>query len=59
MKCIMQKEKETKGTQRYKECVGDEETPVIGTLYIKKTAAILFGGTFPERIRVEVTSVND
>lgn len=46
-------EKETKGTVRYREELGDHDNPAIGTLYIKK--GTLGQPPYPEFLTVEVT----
>lgn len=49
------RERETKGTFRYKEVADKVHPPVIGTLYIKKTAMERLGGV-PKEIIVTIES---
>lgn len=49
-----EKERETKGTWRYKE-VNADGSPVIGTIYVQKWASRLFdGGQLPDRFALQV-----
>lgn len=53
-------EKETKNTVRYTELLNNGEVPVIGTLYVQKTAIREFekaaGASAPEYLYVEITA---
>lgn len=53
LQCEMEKEKETKGTFRYRE-KGEEEKQIIRTLYIQKTA---FEREVPKVIKVTIESL--
>jgi hypothetical protein len=50
-----EREKETKGTQRYSE-VGDKSDQVVGVLYIKKAGDSKLGS--PEKIQVTIDPVS-
>ena len=53
---VMELEKETPGTYRYKEILKTPEQTLIGTLYIKKNALKEEDGV-PEKIEVTVKSL--
>ncbi len=47
---------ETKGTGKYTECNEDGSdafSPVVGTLYVKKSAMV--GGKIPQKLKVVIT----
>mgnify|MGYP001167726096 CR=1 FL=1 len=47
-------DKETAGTFRYKEIVADDDTPIVGTLYIRKSH---IKGERPEQVNVTIEEV--
>jgi hypothetical protein len=47
------KERETKNTVRFAEQHDDTEDPVVGTLYVKKSAVARLGN--PESLTVEIS----
>jgi hypothetical protein len=47
-------ERETKNTYRYAEIVGPDEQPVIGTLYVQKSA---IPATAPQELTVTISAV--
>lgn len=47
------KEKDTRRTRKYKED-GKEEDQAIGSIYVKNTAAEMFGGSLPETLKVTI-----
>jgi hypothetical protein len=50
---LFERERETKSTWRYQEHgVATDEPPVVGRLYVKKTALALLGN--PERLQVTI-----
>lgn len=50
---IFEKEKETKGTVRYKEVPEAGKPPIVGTLYIQKWAA-----SNAEKVKVTISTEN-
>lgn len=57
MKAKFIKEKETKGTFRYKELTPNDSPPIIGTIYIKKYALADNFQVVPEWIEVTIEDV--
>jgi|TARA_R100000908_G_scaffold48960_1_gene24479 hypothetical protein len=47
-------DKETAGTFRYKEIVPDDEKPIVGTLYIRKSH---IKGKRPEQVSVTIKEI--
>lgn len=45
-------ERETKGTRRFQEVHADTEEPMIGTLYVRKSALARIGN--PEKLAVTI-----
>lgn len=58
MKAKFIKERETKGTWRYKELTPNEDLPIIGTIYIKKYALAGHFQVVPEQIEVTIEEVD-
>lgn len=52
IKVEFERERETKGTVRFKEV--EEENPVVGTLYVKKAADAKLGN--PEALTVTISA---
>lgn len=53
MKIRFVKERETKNTHRFQEMIEENETAVVGTLYVQKSALEELG--FPENLELEIT----